>query len=288
MRNLLLSFIALLFTVSVPAFGQEVLPVYNYNFGECTLHTLCEANRMGNTEILIGASPEILKEYAPDGTFPNAVSAFLITSKGRNILIDTGFGRNLFDHLSSIGINPESVDMLLITHMHGDHTGGMLRNGAAAFPNAKLYLSSAEFDYWTSDAEMNRQPENRRGGFKQAREILNAYSDRTQLFEPKSIDDGGVPLFDGLRAIAAYGHTPGHTMYMVESGKEQLLIWGDLTHATAIQLAHPEIAVTYDVDPDAAIRSRQATLNYLNKNDMPVAGMHIPYPGIIKSIKNTK
>ena len=284
MKHLFLLSVTLFLSVSFVQ-AQEKLPVVSQKIGEYTLHTLCEANRAGNTGILIGASPEVVEKYAPDGTFPNAVNAFLLTSDYHNILIDTGFGRNLFDNLKSVGVAPEDIDAVVITHMHGDHIGGMLRDGAAAFPKAKVFLSYAEYDYWTGDEAMNRLPEDKRGGFETARKALAAYSGRVRLVEPAGFDGFKTMLVKDIFAIAAPGHTPGHTMVLLESEGEQLLIWGDLTHATALQIAHPDVAVTYDVDPEAAIKSRRATLDYLRQYDIPVAGMHIPYPGVLKSIK---
>ena len=265
--------------------GQEKLPVVSQKIGEYTLHTLCEASRAGSTDILIRASPEVIEKYAPDGTFPNAVNAFLLTSDYHNILIDTGFGRNLFDLLNSIGVAPEDIDAVVLTHMHSDHIGGLLRDDAAAFPKAKVFLSYAEYDYWTSDEDMNRLPEDKRGGFELARKTLAAYSGRVRLVEPAGFDGFKTMIVKDLFAIAAPGHTPGHTMVLLESEGEQLLVWGDLTHATALQIAHPHVAVTYDVDPETAIKSRRATLDYLRQHNISVAGMHIPYPGVLKSVK---
>jgi len=284
MKRLFLLSVTLFLSASMLV-GQEKQPVISQKIGGYTLHTLCEANRAGSIDILIGASPEVVREYAPDGIFPNAVNAFLLTSGCHNVLIDTGFGRNLFDNLKSVGLAPEDIDAIVITHMHGDHIGGMLRDDMAAFPKAEVFLSYAEYDYWMGDEAMNRLPEDKRGGFELARKVLAAYSGRVRLVEPAGFDGFKTMILKDFFAISAPGHTPGHTMVLLESEGEQLLIWGDLTHATSLQIAHPDVAVIYDVDPETAIKSRRATLNYLRQHDMPVAGMHIPYPGVLKSVK---
>jgi glyoxylase-like metal-dependent hydrolase (beta-lactamase superfamily II) len=97
---------------------------------------------------------------------------------------------------------------------------------------------------------------------------------------PGTLENGGAEVIKGIYAIAAYGHTPGHTMFMVESDGEKLLIWGDLAHAMAIQMPRPGISMTYDADPVAAAKVRIAVLDYVAENEIPVAGMHVAYPGI--------
>jgi glyoxylase-like metal-dependent hydrolase (beta-lactamase superfamily II) len=151
--------------------------------------------------------------------------------------------------------------------MHGDHIGGMLRNGQVAFPKAMIYINQREYDYWSKS---NNQL---------AQNVLNAYKDKLKLFDLEK----GEPqenIFPDILAMAAYGHTPGHTMYLLGSGKEQLLVWGDLAHAMAIQMPCPQVAVTYDIDPKQAVESRLAVLKYVTKHHIPVAGMHVAYPAI--------
>ena len=280
---LLLSVISALINMNI-AFAQEtknVFPhnVFSYKIGNIEVYLLSEGQQNGNTSILIGATPEMLQKAIPEGTFTTATNVFLVRSEGKNILIDAGYGRNLFDNLQSLGINSEQIDVVLITHMHGDHIGGLLRDGKATFPNATLYLSQAENDYWTSDKEMNKTAENRRGGFQYAQEVINAYPNR-HLFIPDEIESKPNFLFPEIQGIVAYGHTPGHTMFMLGSGKQKILIWGDLTHALPVQMLYPQLAVIYDVNTEQAISSRKKVLEYVSKNNIPIAGMHIAFPGM--------
>jgi glyoxylase-like metal-dependent hydrolase (beta-lactamase superfamily II) len=165
--------------------------------------------------------------------------------------------------------------------MHGDHIGGLLTEGGKiAFPKAKLYLARQERDYWTNAEIMKTFPEDRQSGFKNSQKALAAYGDAVQTFDPQGFDSAPEFLLPGVRAIAAFGHTPGHTLFMVESEEARLLIWGDLTHAMAIQMPVPRVAMTYDVDPAEAVASRLAVLKYVAEKKISVAGMHVPYPGI--------
>ncbi|MDR1500756.1 MAG: MBL fold metallo-hydrolase [Tannerellaceae bacterium] len=249
--------------------AQSTGNVFTFKVGLFELTLLSEGQGQGNKGVLVGATDKMLERYAPDGTFPNATNAFFLKTPDMNILIDAGYGRNLFDNLQSIGITPDKVDVVLLTHMHGDHIGGMLREGQPSFPNAEVYLSQPEHDYWATES---------RG--QQARDVIAAYKGKLHLFKPVEAGEQGQPLVAGISGIAAYGHTPGHVAYLLESDGERLMVWGDLTHAMAIQMPCPQVAVTYDVTPADAIAYRKKILEYVETNRIPVAGMHIAFPGI--------
>lgn len=268
--------------------AQDGPSIFTCQIGEAEVSLLSEGQQGADVSILLGATPEMLAQYAPDSAVPNAVNAFLIRLPGQTILVDAGFGRRMEDNLRQLGVRPEDVDVVLLTHMHGDHILGMMQKEGErnAFPRATVYLSKDEHDYWTSDEEMNRQPADRRGGFWNARRVITSYAHQLFLFHPKKIGESAAPLLPGIYGLAAYGHTPGHTMYLLESGGERLLIWGDLTHAMAVQMPHPEVAVVYDANPEEAVRARQATLAYVAEQGIPIAGMHIAWPGIGKVFRH--
>ena len=238
--------------------------VFSYKVGDYEIILLSEGQRDNNPDILIGATPEMIRQTMPDGTFRNAVNAFLVKTKDKNYLIDTGFGRNLWDNLQSVHLSPEQIDVVILTHMHGDHTGGLLKDDKIAFPHARLILSKKEYIHSENEA-------------KQASAILKRYSDKVETITPEEI---GKKKEDGIYYIEAYGHTPGHIVCLIQSNNEQLLIWADVAHAMAIQMPYPDVSVVYDTDPDMAKETRKRLLEYASKNKITVAGMHIPYPSI--------
>ncbi len=250
-----------------PATEEE--NIFRYKVGDFDVVLLSEGQGEGDTGILLDAPAETIAPYlSENGSYPTATNMVLVRNGDHEWLIDTGYGATLFDKMATLGLEPKDVDEVLLTHLHGDHIGGMLREGAVAFPDATVRLADSEFDYWTN------------AGNAAAKDIFSAYGDAVRPIVPAELDEWSFDGTDGIFPIAAYGHTPGHTMFMVVSGGDKLLVWGDIAHAMAVQMPHPEISVRYDVDPDAARDSRRRVLEYVATNHIPVAGMHIPYPGI--------
>lgn len=219
---------------------------------------LSEGQHTNDLTKLIGITAEIISKSAPNENFKSAVNAFLIRTEGKNILADTGLGRELFKNLDSFGVKPEQIDVIVLTHLHGDHIGGLVASNKATFPNAKLYLSNEEY----------------KSANENAKKILAHYSENMILFEPG--DGKPSKLAYGLKSMQGYGHTPGHTLYLIDD----LIIWGDLTHAMAIQMPYPKVAITYDTNQEEAVKTRLKILSYITGKNLTVAGMHIPYPGL--------
>ena len=284
MKKILLAVTCFILSISLAA--QENEKPEMYKVGKYEVYILTEGSGYGGTDILIDAPDSILEKYVPDGTFPIATNAVLVRDGDKAWLIDTGYGRRIFEKMAALGVEPEKVEHVLLTHMHGDHIGGMLRDGQKAFPNSSVVVSQREYDYWTGDDEMNKLPEGRRGNFMSARKVIEEYENKLVIFDYKLIRGiSESELSEGLTMIGAYGHTPGHIMFMLKDGDEQLLIWGDLTHALAVQMPHPEISVTYDLDPDMARISRLEVLEYVSANKIAVTGMHLPAPKIGMVVK---
>jgi glyoxylase-like metal-dependent hydrolase (beta-lactamase superfamily II) len=234
--------------------------------GDFKITVLNEAESTADGSVLLGVTEADRKRYFANG-YQTAVNAFLVRGMGQTVVVDTAFGGRLFDQLKALGITEDQVETVLITHMHGDHIGGLLEDGKPTFSKATVYLAQKEADFWRSGANAL------------ARQVLSIYKDRLTLFDPEEIG-GEKELIPGIRAWAAYGHTPGHTLYQVDSAGKQLLIWGDLTHAMAVQMPRPDVAVTYDTDPVQAVAARKKVLDYVAVHKIPVAGMHVPLPGM--------
>ena len=232
---------------------------------------LLERQGTGDTALLIGASDGQKAEFIPDGALKSQIFAFYANVNGRGILFDTGLRNgNISKRLAEKGTLPSDVKTILLTHLHPDHFGGLVDgNGKAAFPNAEIYVSGIERDYWVDELKNEN-----------VIEALDLYKDKIHLFE------FGDEIFDGIKAIDASGHTPGHTVFDIKSGGDELLIVGDILHFIEIQLPIPDVSVKYDADPEKAKESRKKILDYASENEIKIAGMHVQSPGIIEVRKN--
>lgn len=201
---------------------------------------------------------------------PSSISCFLLNTGGKTILLDAGLGApfsQLASKLKEAGVSPGSLELIYITHMHPDHIGGLLKDGGKMFPNAQLWINRVEVEAWKS------MPEDR-AALPHA--VLAAYGDNIHLFE------AGDTLAGGVVSIAAYGHTPGHTIFQ----KDDILIIADLMHGVALQVEHPEYCPFFDMDPEAATASRKRILDYARENGLTMYGMHLPAPGHITLPQN--
>ena len=259
----------LLGAIAAGSFGADNDGTFSYRLGQFEVHMLVDAQREGNTGILIDADQALLNRSIPAGGFMHSTNVFLIKTPEHTILIDTGFGNVIFDKMNDLGVNPEDIDIVLITHLHGDHIGGLQRNGTALFPNAKVYVAAREHEHFTR-TQVNQG----------AVAALAAYGANVITFEPSELGSTLRELLPGITAIANYGHTPGHTVFLVQNGGARLIIAGDFLHVALVQFLNPDISATFDVNPAAAAASRRQILAWASANRIPIAGMHIVYPGI--------
>jgi glyoxylase-like metal-dependent hydrolase (beta-lactamase superfamily II) len=212
-----------------------------------------------------------------------SVNAFLINTGDKLVLIDTGAGTffgptlgRLLTALKAAGYQPEQIDEIYISHMHGDHIGGLLADGKAAFPNAVVRAEKADGDFWLSQAKMEAAPKDDQDTFKGAMAAINPYA-ATNRFKPY---EGDTVLVPGIRAVVTRGHTPGHAMYVVESKGQKLVLWGDLMHQAAVQFLDPSVTVVFDSDQSKAAQQRRQAYQAAAKEGHWVGASHLPFPGI--------
>jgi glyoxylase-like metal-dependent hydrolase (beta-lactamase superfamily II) len=212
-----------------------------------------------------------------------SVNGYLVNTGNKLVLIDTGaaglFGPTLgklLANLKASGYKPEQVDEIYITHMHPDHVGGLMEGGKMAFPNAVVRAHVKEGGFWLSETNLAQAPADAKGFFQGAMASLNPYVAAGKL-KPF---DGETELVPGIRAIPATGHTPGHTVYAVESEGHRLVVWGDLMHVAAVQFVQPAVTIAFDVDSKAAAPQRIKHYADAAKKGYFVAVAHVSFPGI--------
>ncbi len=218
--------------------------------------------RMMPASLFPEADAALMKNLGLENGIPSSVSVFLLEKNGLRILFDAGNGgedSELASILKQMNLSCDDVDYVYVTHLHGDHIGGMIHGEEPAFPNAVVYIAERELGEWMS------MPEDNNG---KLRKVVSAYEGRIKLFMAGDILPGDV------ETIEAHGHTPGHTVY--RSGN--LLIVGDILHGAALQMEHPEICAAFDMDKKAAVSSRRKILEYASENGLTMCGMHFPAP----------
>lgn len=203
------------------------------------------------------------------------INCYLVRGGGRTILIDAGaggfkqWGGRLTANLLLAGIHPSEIDAILLTHAHPDHVGGVMNaSGEAVFPNAELVAHHREVAFWEDDGNLSRAPERARGNFLVARQAFDGYRDRLRTF------DAGEVL-PGMTAVPLPGHTAGHTGYRLESGGQNLLVWGDIVHFPEIQIPRPDVSIAFDQDAHLAAETRTRLLDIASSENLLIAGMHL-------------
>jgi glyoxylase-like metal-dependent hydrolase (beta-lactamase superfamily II) len=204
---------------------------------------------------------------------------FLVNTGMQLILVDAGAGTwwgggalgRLAGSLRSAGYTPEEVDLVLVTHLHSDHVGGLTtQDGKRVFPNANVYVAKAESDFWLSPEIAAKAPKDAQPFFQSAQAIAAPYikAGKWHTFS------GSEPIVDGIQIVPLPGHTPGHTGYEFSSKGQKILFWGDIVHAQRVQLQHPGVTAIFDIDQTAAAATRNQLLARLARENVLIATPH--------------
>lgn len=261
----------------------QVPAVYHRRIGDVLVTAISDGFIDASFAILKNIEEEDADAILRAGFLPSPpridVNCFLIRSKGRTAVVDTGSGDTmgptlgrLPDAMAALGIGAGEVDTVLLTHMHPDHSNGLTASdGSRLFPNAQVVVAEEDVRHWHDDAAMAKADERARlRYFEWSRFQMGPYMDR------RAPATGEV--FPGVHAVPLFGHTPGHTGYRIDSGGESLLIWGDVCHIPDIQVIRPEVAMMFDSDPEAAIATRRQVFDMAVADRLLVAGMHLHFP----------
>jgi glyoxylase-like metal-dependent hydrolase (beta-lactamase superfamily II) len=209
-----------------------------------------------------------------------SIACFLVQTGTQTILVDSGCGAAmgpglgaLAANLRLLGVQPADIDVVLATHLHPDHIGGLVDGaGAALFPKAELVVHAADLAFWGDDATLAGASNDQDRGFIQlARSVIAAYRDRTRSLT-------GGEAVSGISIVPEPGHTPGHSGWRLDAGTDSLLIWGDIVHMPGIQFARPGAGMGFDVDGEQAIASRRRIFDMAATDRLAVAGMHLDFP----------
>jgi glyoxylase-like metal-dependent hydrolase (beta-lactamase superfamily II) len=274
---------------AAPQHHDQAPGFYRLKVGDLEVTALFDAHVVVPPQWLTGEKATldgVAKELHEDPHMLDASdTGFLVNTGKQLILVDAGsgtwFGGGAYGHLvgnlRSAGYTPEEVDLVLVTHLHSDHIGGLTtQDGKRVFPNAQIYVAKAESDFWLSPEMAAKAPKDAQPFFQSAQAIAAPYikAGKWHTFS------GSETIVDCMQLVPLHGHTPGHTGYEFSSQGKEILFWGDTIHAQLVQLQHPEVTVVFDIDPTAAAATRNQLLPKLASEDVVIAGPHMLFPGL--------
>jgi glyoxylase-like metal-dependent hydrolase (beta-lactamase superfamily II) len=217
----------------------------------------------------------------------------VVNTGAKLVVIDTGTGEANFErskgaagqfhsNLRASGIDRNAVDIVIISHFHGDHINALLAaDNKPAFPSAEILVPAAEWKYFMDDGEMSRAPRGRmQDVFKNLRRVFDALGRKVTPYEANK------ELVPGITSVATNGHTPGHNSHIIASGSSRVYVQGDVTHVPFLFVRHPDWHAFYDQDPMAAEHTRRKVYDMLVAEKMMVQGFHYPFPALAYVVKS--
>ena len=254
-----------------PMMGATTPLFQRFKLGEMEVTTLLAGSRaVPEPQGIFGmnVSAEEFAEVSAAANLPTDQAQFFFTPTIVNtgselILFDTGMSADgTTAAMSQAGYEPDQVDVVVITHMHFDHIGGLMAGDTPTFANARYVTGALEFDAWDMSGDERFE------------------SNVRPLAEKTTMIDAGGAVVSGVTAVDAFGHTPGHMAYMLESGGKQLLLAADFANHYVWSLAHPDWEVRFDRDKAAAAATRKKILGMLAADKVPFVGYHMPWPAV--------
>ena len=270
-----------------PPVGKQAPGFYRFKVGEFEVTALHDGVVQGKVEQgrIPNAPLEDVKKllaanFMSDEILTNHFTTIVVNTGSKLILIDCGFNNNgapsvgrMAENMTAAGIDPKQIDTVLISHFHPDHINGLrAKEGALVYPNAEIAIPQADWDHYMDDAKMNAVPEAARGGFVVSRRVFGPIAKDVKRFE------WSKEAAPGITAIGSPGHTPGHTSFIVSSGKSSFMVVGDASNDPRIFARNPDWHLGFDLDKPLAVQSRRKLLDMAAADRMQLSFYHAAFP----------
>lgn len=273
---------------TAPMLGRAEPTYYRFKLGDFEVTTIADADAfIDGPWPLIGANAEqeavdqlMRDNLLPTNKYRPGFTPMLVNTGKELILFDTGNGERGFvprpqggwlaTQLAPAGFKPEQIDVVVLSHGHPDHIGGVMENGQPLFPNARYVTGAVDYDFWAGD-----KPTGDLAPFAALyRDYVSPQAEKITMLEP------GDEVTPGIRTIEAYGHTPGHLAFDIESNGKRLVFWGDCAHHHVASLARPDWHCVFDVDKEQGAKTRARMFDMVATDRVAVSAFHMPFPSI--------
>ena len=274
-------------SAAAPLAGGAALPGFvRYKVGDFEITALNDGTRTAdNPEKIFGINqkPEDVAAAAEANFLPadklvNGFTPVIVNTGKELVLFDSGNGArgrpaagNLSSQIVAAGFTPEQIDVVVITHCHGDHIGGLLEEDKPLAPNARYVIGRTEYDFWSSPDRLSGPTEN---AAKLVQANVVPFKDKMTFLE----NEGEV--VSGIRGLDAFGHTPGHCAWSVESAGKRIIIGADFCNHYALSLRYPDWHVSFDMDKEMGVATRKRMLDMLSTDRLPFTSYHMPFPAV--------
>jgi glyoxylase-like metal-dependent hydrolase (beta-lactamase superfamily II) len=270
--------------------------VYKYKVGDIEVTAVYDGiwRKPHDPTFIRNASVEETKEaLAKAGLttefMPIPLTVIVLKIGDKHIMVDSGSGvgqwqanaTNLPANMKTAGIDRSQISTILVSHFHPDHVWGLMEKGtnAAVFPNAELIVNATEYNWWTDPSRVEKLAEGRKAAGKRIATVFPTWKNW------KLVEDN-AEVAPGVRLLAAYGHTPGHSAFLVTSGKDQLMVSNDTMYVPALLAPHPDWQGVYDQDGPMAVVTRRKLVDRVIADKMMICGAHFPFPGAGAFVKD--
>jgi len=270
---------------AAPMLGVMRPAIYRFKLGAFEVTNLLDGYVQGSPHPTFGnnQTPETVQAYAkaqglPATKMENVYVNTLVNTGKELVLFDTGNGRarmatagKLPDLLVAAGYRPEQIDVVVTTHGHPDHIGGLMENDKPVYPNARYVFGETEFDFWRKGENI---AEARKANREQFMKVAVPFGEKATFLK------GEGEVVSGIRSVPAFGHSPGMMAFYIESEGQRLLNWADVANHYIFSIQQPEWHVGFDHDKEAGAATRKRVFDMVSTDKIPVVGYHMPFPSV--------
>lgn len=286
------------FTGTIPAPVQAKAPMlggsrpthYRFKLGDFEVTTLYDgALNIPKVHPIFGKNQKIedvqaylVKNHLPPDKMAISFSPVIVNTGKEVVLFDSGYGEERRDKgagqatasLKAAGFTPDQIDVIVITHMHPDHVSGIIEDGKAIYPNARYVAGDVEYNFWSKKEHLEGSDKNMQ------RRAKAVHDNFVPMAEKATFIKAGGDVVPGITSVGSFGHTPGHLCYHLESAGKRFLIFGDVTNHYVASLEKPDWHCAFDMDAEAAAKTRKQILEMIATEKIPSAGYHMPFPAV--------